>query len=188
MLYTITTDGTVRVFLPVLDQPNYLQLHGALDTYSPLPLSSHPFSPKSSALSTGFILDREVVCAAFTRILNDRNENDDSGLRRLREIQDEGWDLFLHVHEDRSLVVGAVAVRTSFFRSKLSDWITILLAEYRPKTSDSAEELHTLADPSRHSRLLPYPSVHPSARRFEQADADNELAARELRNLSCAVL
>ena len=40
--------------------------------------------------------------------------NVDSGLHRLREIQGEGWDLFLHVHEDRSLVVGAIAVRTSF--------------------------------------------------------------------------
>ena len=53
--------------------------------------------------------------AAFTRILKDYDKNDDdSGMHRLREIQDEGWDLFLHVHEDRSLVVGAVAVRTFF--------------------------------------------------------------------------
>ena len=112
MLYTITTDGTVRVFLPVLDQPNYLQLHGALDGCSLLPLSFHLSSSKSS---TGFILDREVMCAAFTRILKGCDENNDnSTLRRLREIQDEGWDLFLHVHEDMSLVVGAVAVRTSF--------------------------------------------------------------------------
>ena len=115
MLYTITTDGAVRIFLPVLDQPNYLQLHGALDAYSSLPLSFHPSSSGSSKPSTGFILDREVMCAAFTRILKDCDENnDDSCLHRLREIQDEGWDLFLRVHEDRSLVVGAVAVRTSF--------------------------------------------------------------------------
>lgn len=115
MLYTITTDGTVRVFLPVLDQPNYLQLHGALDAYSSLPLSFYPSSSKSSTPSTSFILDREVLCGAFTRILKDCDKsNDDSGLHRLREIQDEGWDLFLHIHEDKSLVIGAVAVRTSF--------------------------------------------------------------------------
>jgi hypothetical protein len=115
MLYTITTDGTVRIFLPVLDQPNYLQLHGALDAYSSLPLSFHPSSSRSSTPSTGFVLDREVMCAAFTRVLGGCDENsDDSGLHRLREIRDEGWDLFLHIHEDRSLVVGAVAVRTSF--------------------------------------------------------------------------
>jgi len=115
MLYTITTDGTVRVFLPVLDQPNYLQLHGALDAYSSLPLSFHPSLSKSSTPSMGFILDREVMCTAFTRILKGCDENnDDSSLHRLREIQEEGWDLFLHVHEDKSLVVGAVAVRTSF--------------------------------------------------------------------------
>lgn len=114
MLYTITTDGTVRVFLPVLDQPNHLQLHGALDAYSSLPLSFHPSSSKSSTPSTGFVPDREVMCAVFTRILEDCDKNDDdSGLHRLREIQNEGWDLFIHVHEDRSLVVGAVSVRTS---------------------------------------------------------------------------
>lgn len=115
MLYTITTDGTVRVFLPVLDQPNYLQLHGALDAYSSLPLSLHPSSSKNSTPPTGFVLDREVVCAALAGILKDCDKNnDDSGLHRLREIEKEGWDLFLHVHEDRSLFVGAVAVRTSF--------------------------------------------------------------------------
>lgn len=126
MLYTVTIDGTVRVFLPVLDQPNYLQLHGALDAYSSLPLSSQPFSSRSSNPSTGFILDREVMCAAFTRTLKDCNkDDDDSGLHRLREIQDEGWDLFLHVHEDRSLVIGAVAVRTSLL------WIqTLRLNQY----------------------------------------------------------
>lgn len=62
------------------------------------------------------------MCAAFDRILADCEKNkDDSGLHRLREIQSEGWDLFLHVHEDRSLVVGAVAVRGSFFQSQLLD-------------------------------------------------------------------
>ena len=113
-LYTITTDGTVRVFLPVLDQPNYLQLHGALDAYSSLPLLSYPPSSGRPAKSIGFVLDREVMSAAFTRILGHCDkDDDDSGLHRLREIQEESWDLFLHVHEDRSLVVGAVAVRTS---------------------------------------------------------------------------
>ena len=114
MLYTITTDGTVRIFLPVLDQPNYLQLHGTLDPSSSLPLSLHPSSPGNSAVPRSFILDREVVSAAFTGILKEAKKSDgDSGVHRLREIQDEGWDLFLHIHEDRSLVVGAVAVPTS---------------------------------------------------------------------------
>jgi len=36
------------------------------------------------------------MCAAFDRILEDRDKNnEDSGLHRLREIQDEGWDLFI---------------------------------------------------------------------------------------------
>lgn len=120
MLYTVTTDGTVRVFLPVLDQPNYLQLHGALDAYSSLPLSFSPSSSRNSASPTGFIFDREVMFAAFTKILRDCDKNsDDSGIHRLREIQDEGWDIFFHVHEDRSLVIGGVAVRTSFLSTKV---------------------------------------------------------------------
>lgn len=109
MLYTVTTDGTIRIFLPVLDQPNYLQLHGALDAYSSLPLSFNP-SSRNSTSPTGFIFDREVMFAAFTRILKDCDKSsDDSGVHRLREIQDEGWDIFFHVHEDRSLVIGGVA-------------------------------------------------------------------------------
>lgn len=67
----------------------------------------------------GFVLDREVMSTAFTRIINDHDKNnDDSAMQRLREIQDEGWDLFFHVHEDKSLVIGAVAVRTSFVSAR----------------------------------------------------------------------
>jgi hypothetical protein len=121
MLYTITTDGTIRVFCPVLDQPNYLQLHGALDAYSSLPLSFHPSSSKGLSPSAGFVLDREVMCVAFTKVLEDCDKtNDDSGIHRLRGVLDEGWDLFLHVHEDRSLVVGAIAVRAFLFPCKPS--------------------------------------------------------------------
>jgi hypothetical protein len=113
-MYTVTSDGTIRVFLPVLDQQNYLQLHGALDAYSSLPLSFHSSTSKISAPATGFALDREVACATFAKILKECDKNnEDSGTHRLREIQDERWDLFLHVHEDRSMVVGGVAVRTS---------------------------------------------------------------------------
>ena len=136
MLYTITTDGTVRVFLPVLDQPNYLQLHGALDAYSSLSLSSHPPPSESPTPSTGFALDREITCTVFARILKDYNENsDDPGLYRLREIQNEGWDLFLHVHEDGSLAVGAVAVRTSFLS------IQVLRLNHKPSRRTSTEDL-----------------------------------------------
>lgn len=119
MLYTITNDGTIRVFLPVLDQQRYLQLHGALDAYSSLPLSFNSSSSKNSVPPAGFVLDREVMCTVFARILKDSNkDNEDSGIHRLREIQDERWDLFLHVHEDKSMVVGGVAVRTSFLSTQ----------------------------------------------------------------------
>lgn len=44
---------------------------------------------------------------------SETQENDDAKLRlrKVREIQEEGWDLFLRVMGDGSVVVRAVAVR-----------------------------------------------------------------------------
>lgn len=159
MLYTVTTDGTVRIFLPVLDQPNYLQLHGALDAYASLPLSFNPSSSRDSMLPTGFIFDREVMFAAFTRILSGCDkDSDDSGVHRLREIQDEGWDIFFHVHEDRSLVIGGVAVRTSFLPPE------VLRLNRHPSSRISTEDLRPFLGTllSRKPRLVfstPIPST-----------------------------
>ena len=39
ILYTITSDATLRIFLPVLDAPQRLQLHASLDVFTTLPFS-----------------------------------------------------------------------------------------------------------------------------------------------------
>ena len=94
--------------MPVLDAPQYLQLHTALDTFSSLPVSVASQQLGSSV----FWLDREVMSAALKSLLTDSQPADeDARRRRIREIAEEGWDIFLRVLADGSLVVQAVAVR-----------------------------------------------------------------------------
>ncbi|KAI0375421.1 WD repeat-containing protein [Pilatotrama ljubarskyi] len=106
ILYTITTDATLRIFLPVLDAPQYLQLHSALDTFSSLPFSVASQETNSSV----FRLDREVLNAALKSVLEQsQSREDDARRRRIHDITEEGWDIFLRVLGDGSLVVQAVA-------------------------------------------------------------------------------
>ncbi len=94
--------------MPVLDAPQHLQLHSALDTFSSL-----PFSVASRQTSSAiFWLDRDIMNAALKSVLsNPASADEDARQRRLREISEEGWDIFLRVLGDGSLVVQAVAVR-----------------------------------------------------------------------------
>lgn len=108
IFYTITSDTTLRIFLPVLDSPEYLQLHAAIDPFSSLPYSA--VSQVNSASSV-FWLDRIIVEKVIIKILADRNQADDARNRRIREIEEGGWDLFLRILDDCSVVVTAVAVR-----------------------------------------------------------------------------
>lgn len=109
ILYTITNDSTLRIFLPVLDSPQHLQLHASLDLFSSLPFSIASNYTNSSV----FWLDREIIGNVLTHISKQRPDQDDARSRRIKEIQDEGWDLFLRVLGDGSIVVTAVAVSTS---------------------------------------------------------------------------
>jgi len=116
VLYTITSDSVLRIFMPVLDSLQYLQLHGAIDI---------PFTPRSISKgkqkethnSTGntssiFWLDRKVIGDAFKKILVEvPDDGQDARRRRAREVIDDGWDLFLRVMCDGSVLVTAVAVR-----------------------------------------------------------------------------
>jgi hypothetical protein len=110
ILYTITSDSTLRIFLPVLDSPQHLQLHASLDPFS-IPFCTPPnvLAPQSSV----FWLDREVISTSFEAILASHPELEDGPTKRLREIYDEGWDLFLRVFGDKSIVVTAVAASIS---------------------------------------------------------------------------
>lgn len=112
-LYTTTTDGTLRVFLSVLDAPQRVQLHAALDAASSIPLSSqlNSFEEGGKTLSSSvFALDREAILGVLKSVERTRGPEEDARSRRVREIAEEGWDLFLRVLADGSLVVQAVAV------------------------------------------------------------------------------
>ncbi|RDB29031.1 Regulator of V-ATPase in vacuolar membrane protein 1 [Hypsizygus marmoreus] len=112
ILYTATNDSTIRIFIPVLDSPQHLQLHVSLDLFASLPFSvasNYRTMSSSSSSSAAFWLDREVIGNALTQILKQRPEQDDARSRRIKEIKDEGWDLFLRVLSDGSVVVTAVA-------------------------------------------------------------------------------
>ncbi len=107
-LYTITSDATLRIFLPVLDAPQYVQLHASLDIFSSLPFSI------ASQVTTSrvFFLDRGVMSDALSAALATMSTSDeDARSRRLRDMKSESWDLFLRVLGDGSLIVQAVAVR-----------------------------------------------------------------------------
>jgi hypothetical protein len=96
----------------VVDAPHRLQLHASLDLFSSLPfliaakLGSHP-------RSTIVWLDKEVVRRTIKTILVSTAEDVSPLAKRLREIDEEGWDLFVRALEDGSLLVSAVAVGAS---------------------------------------------------------------------------
>ncbi|KAG2159698.1 RAVE protein 1 C terminal-domain-containing protein [Suillus bovinus] len=108
-LYTITSDSTLRIFLPVIDAPHRLQLHASLDLFSSLPfliaakLGSHPRK------STVVWLDKEVVRRTIKAVLASAAKDASPQVKRLREIDEEGWDLFVRALGDGSMLVSAVA-------------------------------------------------------------------------------
>ncbi|KAG9049871.1 regulator of (H+)-ATPase in vacuolar membrane [Tulasnella sp. UAMH 9824] len=110
--YTVTEQdgGTVRVYVPVLDVPNILQLHAVVDRYGFLPESSSPVNG-----SRVFWLDKAVVrqvLEAAIQQCEDRGGNSDMAARRkplLQQMLDERWDLFARILPDGSLVLRALA-------------------------------------------------------------------------------
>lgn len=131
IMYTVTSDATLRIFFPVLDAPDFLQLHASLDLNSSLPISV--VEQLESAASTVFWLDRKAVDRVITNILGNHHLTDDARARRLREIKDESWDLFLRILIDGSIVVSAVAVSNvccsdeSLFMPPIRIWTGVLL-------------------------------------------------------------
>ncbi|KAJ3560471.1 hypothetical protein NP233_g10818 [Leucocoprinus birnbaumii] len=107
ILYTITADSTLRIFLPVLDSPRTLQLHASLDLSSSLPLTTAVPYPSTSRV---FWLDREQIDPTLKRILKSYSgTDDDAQIRVLKDIVDEKWELFLRVLDDGSVVLNSVA-------------------------------------------------------------------------------
>ncbi|THV05992.1 hypothetical protein K435DRAFT_834441 [Dendrothele bispora CBS 962.96] len=104
ILYSITADSVVRIFFPVLDSPQHLQLHASIDLLSSV---SYPVSEQKE--STVFWMDREVVNQSLQKLLSQKVSEDDASTRRLLDIQKEGWDLFLRVVSDGTIVVSAIS-------------------------------------------------------------------------------
>ncbi|EJD52247.1 hypothetical protein AURDEDRAFT_159101 [Auricularia subglabra TFB-10046 SS5] len=93
VLYTTTSDDTLRIFLPVLDSPFHLQLHEALDTDS---FGLDDAAPASCVLP----LD-----ATTLRHLRAPEEM----LARLEGVLEAGHDLFARVLPDGTSSIRAVA-------------------------------------------------------------------------------
>lgn len=118
-LYTVTSDAVLRIFMPVLDSLQYLQLHGAIDV--PFNRPSRKGKGKADqADSSVFWLDRTVVRDAFrgylaTPLGKDEGEDGERWRSRAKEVVEEGWDLFMRIMQDGSVIITAVAVRIVSF-------------------------------------------------------------------------
>ncbi|KAH9064341.1 RAVE protein 1 C terminal-domain-containing protein [Lactarius vividus] len=108
VLYTVTSDATLRIFIPVLDSPQHMQLHATLDLSSAT-ASKPPTSPTDRPTSSVFYLQREIVTQTLTSVLSDASDEDDAKIRRVQDIRDAGWDMFMQVLPDGSLSIRAVA-------------------------------------------------------------------------------
>jgi hypothetical protein len=105
ILYTTTSSGTLRIFLPVLDTRRHLQLHATVDPFSFLPSSL-----ASIGGSPVLPLSRDALRSVVGSALRNCDGVDESQRRRLTELHEEGWDLFARVLDDGSIVIQAVAV------------------------------------------------------------------------------
>lgn len=108
VLYTVTCDATLRIFIPVLDSPQKMQLHATLELSPSVP-SLPPSRNTGNESPNVFTLDREVIRGVLTAVLADSSDPNDPELRRLHEICDDGWDLFMQVFPEGSLTIRAVA-------------------------------------------------------------------------------
>ncbi|ELU39867.1 WD repeat-containing protein [Rhizoctonia solani AG-1 IA] len=103
ILYTITADYTVRIYMPVLDSADHLQLHASLDLYS---------FGVSGIISRICLLDLDAVVDSLGKAMerpiegSPQEEEEEKARRtRLKSIIDEGWDLFAVVTQDGTVVV-----------------------------------------------------------------------------------
>ncbi|KAH8982607.1 RAVE protein 1 C terminal-domain-containing protein [Lactarius akahatsu] len=106
VLYTVTSDATLRIFTPVLDSPQHMQLHATLDISSAT-ASKLPTSPTDHPASSVFYLNREIVTQTLTTVLSGASDKDDAKIRRVQDIRDAGWDMFMQVLPDGSLSIRA---------------------------------------------------------------------------------
>ncbi|KAF9015532.1 RAVE protein 1 C terminal-domain-containing protein [Cyathus striatus] len=157
ILYTVTSDSTLRIFLPVLDSPDHLQLHASLDLFSSLPYSvtSSYLTPSSSI----FWLDREIVGNVLDNVLKQHIDQNDAKGRRIAEIKQEGWDLFLRIIDDGSVVVTAIAN----LDRRPPTLLTQFTLQHSPPSTFPSMPTHLYTTPGSHSTLLTIISTSPLA-------------------------
>jgi hypothetical protein len=146
VLYTVTCDATLRIFIPVLDSPQIMQLHATLDLSPSVP-SLLPSRNTGNDSQNVFTLDREVIRCVLTTVLADSSDPNDLKLRRLHEICDGGWDLFMQVFPGGSLTIRAVEASTLLVIWHCEPHRT---PECRSATSDSPQAAHPC---SKHRRF-----------------------------------
>ncbi|KAI6162072.1 RAVE protein 1 C terminal-domain-containing protein [Pisolithus thermaeus] len=109
VLYTVTSDSVLRIFLPVIDSPHRLQLHLAIDSFTSL-MPSNNLGVSSYSTSKIMWLDKEIIGPVVKTLLEGSSvDNRDVEMEKLREIDEEKLDLFIRVFGDGSLVFSAVA-------------------------------------------------------------------------------
>jgi hypothetical protein len=67
--------------------------------------------------------------ATLPNVLINEVGHEDACMRRIQDIKDEGWDLFLRILGDGSMVITAVAVRVGVFC--LSGLLKCVATEHR---------------------------------------------------------
>lgn len=138
VLYTVTSDATLRIFTPVLDSPQHMQLHATLDMSSSTTSEPRP-GPTDYAVPSVFYLDREIVNRALTSVLSDTTDKEDAKIRRVQDIRDAGWDMFMQALPDGSLSIQAVAASTL---SIIGSFESHLWPEYGSATTNTPQAVH----------------------------------------------
>ncbi|KAI6119823.1 RAVE protein 1 C terminal-domain-containing protein [Pisolithus croceorrhizus] len=109
VLFTVTSDSVLRIFLPVVDSPHRLQLHLAIDSFTSLTPSNN-LGISSYSTSKIIWLDKEIIGPVVKTLLEGSSvDSRDVETEKLREIDEEKLDLFIRVFGDGSLVFSAVA-------------------------------------------------------------------------------
>jgi hypothetical protein len=113
-LFTVTSDSTLRIYIPVIDSPQRLQLHASLDLFSCLPypiiVSLLPRGQERSLASNILWLDHQVTHSVIKKLLEGSADQEASEFQRLQQLREGDWDLFLRVLPDGSMVLTSVAV------------------------------------------------------------------------------
>ncbi len=125
-LYTFTSDSVLRVFTPVIDAPNRLQLQAALDRWCFIDdndsddddieksgqfQSDNHYNPGSFAFPI-FPLDRDVLRQALPprEAQSTSTETESGHSRKLKEFAEEDWELFGFIGRNGAFMVKALTV------------------------------------------------------------------------------